>query len=118
MCLDAGIEANRLIADPGMGAFLSNDPEVSWVVAENFGQLPYPAGGLLLGCSRKGFLKVLGDMDRDAKDLYSAQIGVAAIRQVPQGVTTYLRVHNVAGQREALSSPPVSFPDWRAAKGR
>lgn len=113
-CLDAGIPASRLIADPGMGAFLSRDPMVSWVVAENFGALPHPAGGLLLGCSRKGFLKVFGDIDLGPKDIYSAQVGAAAVQQVPEEVTTYLRVHNVATQRAALEAPLVTFPDWRA----
>ncbi len=113
-CLDAGIPDSRLIADPGMGAFLSRDPMVSWVVAESFGILPCPAGGILLGCSRKGFLKVLGDRNMDSKDAISAQIGAAAVRQVPKEITTYLRVHNVTTQRSALRSPLVTLPEWRS----
>lgn len=114
ICLNAGIDGTRLIADPGMGAFLSVDPMVSWIVAEHFGSLPYPPGGLLLGCSRKGFLKILGDLDLDTKDLHSARIGAAAARKVPEEVPTYLRVHNVARQREALQGPLVSMPNWRS----
>jgi len=118
ICVEAGIDEARLIADPGMGAFLSSDPLVSWTVAENFGALSHPAGGLLLGCSRKGFLKVLGDLDVEAKDSYSAQIGATVIRQVPQDVPTYLRVHNVAKQRSALEERLMSFPDWRSRTAR
>jgi len=118
ICVEAGIDETRLIADPGMGAFISADPLVSWMVAENFGTLSHPGGGLLLGCSRKGFLKVLGDLDIDAKDSCSAQIGANAVRQLPKDVPTYLRVHNVAKQRSALEERLVPFPDWRSCTAR
>lgn len=113
VCAQAGIPSSRLIADPGMGAFLSNDPLVSWSVVEHFGALPVPQGGALLGCSRKGFLKLLGDLTTLEKDRYSAQIGTAAVREMPSTVPTYLRVHNVVAQREALDGPSVAIPDWR-----
>lgn len=114
VCVQAGIKPSRLIADPGMGAFLSNDPLVSWSVVEHFGTLPVPQGGALLGCSRKGFLKILGDLTTQETDRYSAQIGTAAVRQVPVSLPTYLRVHNVMAQRKALEDPAVDMPDWRA----
>ncbi|MEY4668957.1 MAG: hypothetical protein RL518_1656 [Pseudomonadota bacterium] len=114
LCVDAGIDPSRLIADPGMGAFLSVDPVVSWSVVEEFGKLPHPPGGLLLGCSRKGFLNVMGELDIETKDRYSARIGAAAAHQVPEGIPTYLRVHNVALQRQALRGADVTMPNWRA----
>jgi len=114
VCLDAGIQETKLIPDPGMGAFLSVEPRVSWIIAEHFGELPLPAGGILLGCSRKGFLNLLGDMAMETKDILSAQIGAAAVRQVSRAVPTYLRVHNVAAQRKALTESAPTFPDWRA----
>jgi len=113
ICLAAGIETDRLIVDPGMGAFVSHDPRVSWLVAENLHQFPTTQGGILLGCSRKGFLKLLGEMDVDTKDSLSARIGAAAIQDIPSNVPTYLRVHNVARQREALEAPQVTMPEWR-----
>lgn len=113
VCVHAGIESSRLIADPGMGAFLSNDPLVSWSVVEQFGALPIPQGGALLGCSRKGFLKLLGELTTQEKDRYSARIGAAAVRQLPVSIPTYLRVHNVVAQREALEDPSIAIPDWR-----
>jgi dihydropteroate synthase len=113
VCVNAGIENHRLIVDPGMGAFISSDPKVSWLIAESLGELASTQGGILLGCSRKGFLKLLGEMDLEAKDDISARIGAAAVRQVAHDVPTYLRVHNVARQREALSAADVSMPEWR-----
>jgi dihydropteroate synthase len=113
VCVQAGIKPSRLIADPGMGAFLSNDPLVSWSVVEHFGTLPVPQGGALLGCSRKGFFKILGDLTTQEKDRYSAQIGAAAVREMPVTIPTYLRVHNVTTQREALTEPSATIPDWR-----
>lgn len=113
LCLNAGIPAERLIVDPGMGAFVSDDPRVSWHIAENLGELPRTEGGILLGCSRKGFLKLLGEMDIDTKDGMSARIGAAAVQGVPSDVPTYLRVHNVARQREAILTSGVRMPAWR-----
>lgn len=113
LCVTAGIPAERLIVDPGMGAFVSADPRVSWRIAESLGELPRAEGGVLLGCSRKGFLKLLGEMDIETKDVMSARIGAAAVQAVPSDVPTYLRVHNVARQREALLTSGVSMPEWR-----
>ena len=115
-CVNAGIATDRLIVDPGMGAFVSSDPRVSWLIAESFGDLPRTGGGVLLGCSRKGFLKLLGEMDLDTKDAMSARIGAAAVRAVPSEVPTYLRVHNVAKQREALLTSGVRMPEWRTKR--
>jgi dihydropteroate synthase len=113
VCVTAGIATDRLIVDPGMGAFVSSDPRVSWLIAERLGELPHTDGGVLLGCSRKGFLKLLGEMDLDTKDVMSARIGAAAIRAVSSNVPTYLRVHNVARQREAFSASGITMPEWR-----
>jgi dihydropteroate synthase len=111
--LNAGIAPHRIIVDPGLGAFISSDPRVSWLIAESLGELPSTQGGILLGCSRKGFLKLFGDMDLEAKDHLSARIGAAAVRQVASDIPTYLRVHNVARQREALSGSDSIMPEWR-----
>jgi dihydropteroate synthase len=113
LCRNAGLESQRLIVDPGMGAFISSDPRVSWLIVESLGRLPATEGGILVGCSRKGFLKLLGDLDLEAKDTMSARIGAAAVRQVANHLTTYLRVHNVARQREVLSNGEIAMPEWR-----
>jgi dihydropteroate synthase len=116
VCVNAGIPADRLIVDPGMGAFVSSDPRVSWLIAESLDKLPSTQGGILLGCSRKGFLKFLGEMDLDTKDVLSARIGAVAVRAVASEVPTYLRVHNVVRQREALLEVDSRMPEWRSAQ--
>ena len=97
-----GIPPEKLIADPGMGAFISKDPKVSWDVLYNFHKLPAPQGGLLLGCSRKGFLATELEQSPESRDERSCRAGASAITQVESHVPTYLRVHNVRLQRLIL----------------
>lgn len=98
-----GIHPERLIADPGMGAFISKDPAVSWEVLSRFFELPAPRGGILLGCSRKGFLGTPSDTTPLSRDERSCKAGASAVAKVPPSVPTYLRVHNVALQRDILT---------------
>ena len=98
-----GIPSERLIADPGMGAFISQDPQASWEILTRFSELPAPRGGLLLGCSRKGFLKSHNEHDIGERDSRSCEVGARAVMLVHPKIPTYLRVHNVAMQREVLS---------------
>jgi dihydropteroate synthase len=100
---NAGLSAEKLIADPGMGAFLSDEPRVSWEVLSRFHELPAPRGGLLLGCSRKGFLRAPLEETPQSRDLRSCKAGAAAVSQVHASIPTYLRVHNVAMQRDVLT---------------
>jgi dihydropteroate synthase len=97
-----GVPADKLIADPGMGAFISKDTAVSWEVLSRFHELPAPTGGLLLGCSRKGFLATSPDEHPQSRDLRSCKAGAAAVIRVNPSIPTYLRVHNVAMQRQIL----------------
>ena len=98
-----GIPSERLIADPGMGAFISRDPQASWEIISRFGDLPAPRGGLLLGCSRKGFLAHPNELHPHERDSRSCTVGAQAVAQVNPTTPTYVRVHNVAMQREVLS---------------
>lgn len=99
-----GVPETHLIADPGMGAFISDDPSVSWEVLSRFHELSAPNGGLLLGCSRKGFLRRSPDENLEARDLRSCKAGAAAVSRVNPSIPTYLRVHNVALQRKILAA--------------
>lgn len=99
-----GVPAEKLIADPGMGAFISRDPAVSWEVLSRFHELPAPNGGLLLGCSRKGFLATSPDEHPQSRDVRSCKAGAAAVSRVNPSIPTYLRVHNVAMQRQILNA--------------
>jgi dihydropteroate synthase type 2 len=56
----AGIAPERLILDPGMGFFLSTDPQASLIVLERLPELGQAFGlPLLVSVSRKSFLKAL-----------------------------------------------------------
>lgn len=100
--MSMGIAGERLIADPGMGAFISNDPAVSWEILTRFHELPAPAGGLLLGCSRKGFLASAQDTSPQDRDDRSCRAGASAMSNISSTIPTFLRVHNVATQRDIL----------------
>ncbi|MCB1168729.1 MAG: dihydropteroate synthase [Leptospiraceae bacterium] len=53
----AGIARNRIILDPGMGFFLGTDPECSFTVLRNLGEIRQEFGlPLLVSVSRKSFL--------------------------------------------------------------
>jgi len=99
----AGISPSRVVIDPGMGAFLSDDPAVSWQVIDQSGDLPSSTGGLLFGCSRKGFLKRPGETDISERDHLSAACGAFITQQIGERCPVYLRVHNVALQKKVLS---------------
>lgn len=101
-----GIGPERLIADPGMGAFLSSNPRVSSSVIERFHELPGPAGGLLLGCSRKGFLARPGERSPRDRDRLSAIAGAFVAERLGPARSLYLRVHNVGEQRRVLDEWP------------
>lgn len=80
-----GIKEEKIILDPGIGRFISNDPEDSWSLLAQMDLLverlrPFP---LLIGISRKGFLG--GHIeDRDAIsqlcELHAVLKGVKIIR--------------------------------------
>jgi len=81
---EAGIAPERLILDPGMGFFLSSNPQASLTV---LGQLPELADAfglpLLVSVSRKSFLKALpGDRDEAglAAEMFAVRQGAAYIR--------------------------------------
>ncbi len=100
----AGISPSRLVADTGMGAFVSKDPEVSLEILQRYGELEAPAGGLMLGCSRKGFLKREGEQRAEDRDALSSLYGLLAASKVAGKFPVYLRVHNVALQRASLDA--------------
>jgi dihydropteroate synthase type 2 len=97
----AGIRAERLILDPGMGLFLSSDPQTSVRVLRELSRLSVLGRPILVSVSRKGFLAdLLGPPHRLpaqrgaatlAAELWAAQKGVA-----------YIRTHDVQALRDAL----------------
>ena len=74
---------SKILLDPGMGAFVSGDPQYSYELLERieeFNELGYP---LLLGASRKGFL---------GEDRFG---GTLATTLLLKGKVEVLRVHDV-----------------------
>lgn len=100
---ERGLSPSRIILDPGMGAFLSSDPRTSWSVLKSIEELLPPGGALLLGCSRKDFLKQPGENFLSERDHLTALVGAATAQRIGPKRPLYLRVHNVAMQRAVLS---------------
>jgi dihydropteroate synthase type 2 len=93
----AGIVPERLILDPGMGFFLSTNPQTSLTV---LGRLPELAEGfglpLLVSVSRKSFLKALARPDGPGDASVAAEMFAVA-----QGAD-YIRTHAPAPLRDGL----------------
>jgi dihydropteroate synthase len=100
----AGIPSDRLIADTGMGAFVSRDPDVSLEILKRYGELQAPGGGLMFGCSRKGFLKRGEEESPSERDPLSSLYGALAVAKRSLDIPVYLRVHNVALQRNCIDT--------------
>lgn len=93
-----GLKAEQIILDPGMGAFISDNPRYSWEIIEKLNQLKesFPQHSILIGASRKGFLG--GSVE--SRDPLSQMIGViSAMRGVD-----IIRTHNVKMAQEFLSA--------------
>ena len=91
----AGIAQDRLILDPGMGFFLSTDPQTSLTVLGRLPELADVFGlPLLVSVSRKSFLKALSRQGEDAS--LAAELSAAR-----QGAT-YIRTHAPQPLQEGL----------------
>jgi len=80
----AGIE--KIIVDPGMGAFVSGDGKYSFEIIDRILELRELDCPILVGTSRKGFLGATVE-EREAMTLWSTT--------VLRGKVDYLRVHDV-----------------------
>ena len=85
VALDAGIDADQIVLDPGWGKFLSLDPAHSWEMLARFEEFvaqlaPIP---VMVGISRKGFFGVpVAERDplSQLTSLVAAEKGAALIR--------------------------------------
>jgi dihydropteroate synthase len=107
----AGVAAERIILDPGMGAFIHEDPSVSWDLISRFGELAVLGAPLMLGASRKGFLKTAGENGPADRDGISALVAVR-VRDLLAASGRYrsplfIRAHNVELHREHLRSARI-----------
>jgi dihydropteroate synthase len=104
--VQAGIAAERLILDPGMGFFLSTDPQASLAVLGRLPELTDAFGlPLLVSVSRKSFLKALVRPGSDDDGTLAAEM--FAVRQG----ASYIRTHAPAALREGLKVLEELEPD-------
>ena len=90
---DAGIKANNLILDPGLG--FAKDAEHNWAIIESidkFVGLGYP---VLVGASRKRFL---GGDDPTSREAATVEL----TKQLSQSGIWAVRVHGVAANKAVL----------------
>ena len=95
----AGVDPSRCVLDPGMGFFLGNKPETSWVVLRHINRLKKAFDlPVLLSVSRKSFLRALVDCPPDAAGPASLSAELFAARQQ----VDYIRTHDVGQLDQAL----------------
>lgn len=96
----AGIARERLIVDPGMGIFLSTDPEASFAMLRAIGRLKAAFGlPVLFSVSRKSFLRRF--LDRGPHEAGAATLA-AEMFAVRQGAD-YIRTHDPRALKDALA---------------
>ncbi len=98
--VNAGIAIERLILDPGMGYFLSSEPEASLVVLQNIQTLKKQFNlPVLVSVSRKSFIQRITEQSpiMTAAGTLSTELFAAA-----QGVD-WIRTHDVRALRDGLA---------------
>jgi dihydropteroate synthase len=109
--VQAGIAAERLILDPGMGFFLSTDPQASLAVLGRLPELSDAFGlPLLVSVSRKSFLKALVRPNRGKGASDDDGTLAAEMFAVRQGAS-YIRTHAPLALREGLKVLEELEPD-------
>jgi dihydropteroate synthase len=106
-CVRAGVPAEHVILDPGIG--FGKLPEHNLAV---LGALPRLVGlgfPTLIGTSRKSTIGKLTGREVDARELGTAATVALAIAA---GIDV-VRVHDVAGQRDAVRVADAVIRGWR-----
>ena len=91
--IDAGVTADKIVVDPGLGFSLTGDQ--CWQILRELPRFLQGGYPVLVGASRKRFVKALGgDVDANSADIaaYCAAAGVWAVR-----------VHDVAATAAAIA---------------
>lgn len=97
-CRAAGIAAERIIIDPGLGFAKTADQD--WTLLANLGAFTASSHRVLIGASRKRFLgHLLAGREPDGRDAATAAVSVVCAQQ---GVWA-VRTHEVRGQRDVVA---------------
>jgi dihydropteroate synthase len=97
-CEAAGIAHERIVLDPGVG--FGKTPQENLALIAGAGRLAERGYPVLVGSSRKGFIgRLTGIKEQRARDPASVWLAVEAARRG----ASILRVHDVAGTRQALA---------------
>lgn len=91
-----GISRDRLVLDPGMGAFVSGEPKYSFEILRRLKELQIFGLPILVGTSRKSFLG--GKLDERGESTLASSC-VAYINGA-----SFLRVHDVGAARRGLDA--------------
>lgn len=91
---DVGFPKDKIIIDPGMGAFVSAIPEYSFEIINRLSELRSLGYPILVGVSRKSFLGGKTDERDPASVEYSLKV-------IKNGASI-IRIHNVGMMRKAL----------------
>ena len=98
----SGVQKEQIVLDPGMGAFIGSNPEVSWAVIKYFKRFEELGFPLMLAGSRKGFLRQSEERDVSDRDLSSAMVAAHVTQQFDHKGPSYIRVHNPKLHRHVL----------------
>jgi dihydropteroate synthase len=100
--LEAGVEASRLVVDPGLG--FAKTADHNWELLQRLPELESLGVPVLVGSSRKSFLGALlagpDGAPRHVLDREAANVALTTIAAV-QGVWA-VRVHEVRGSLDAI----------------
>lgn len=101
--LAAGIDESKIILDPGLG--FAKQPEHNWALLKNLATLQEPGYPILIGASRKRFLRAAvtpeGQEPRPFDDLAAATDAISAL--VARAGAWAVRVHDVPGSVDAVT---------------
>lgn len=93
--VEAGFPEDKIVIDPGMGAFLSAIPDYSFEVIERLNELRQLGYPILIGISRKSCLG--GKLEE--RDQPSVEWSLKAL----QNGASIIRIHDVTAMKQALS---------------
>ncbi len=101
-CGAAGIDANRVVLDPGIG--FAKRPEHNWALLRGLDQLAELGRPLLVGASRKRFLGALLSDDGQPRDIDGREDATVAVTTLAAAADVWaVRVHSPRSSADAVA---------------